>query len=460
MKDAPGGLDVLHGIAQDPVVYAVLRHHGLVARESAGTCRTGAGTRSGRCSPPMAAMWNWSRVAPPESIDVRFLGNCDNCPSSTLTFVAGVKQAIADHCPEIKNIRHVKGDEHIGGHCFHQSVCRRKTSAHGFSWPISMRFRMAVWQRLQLQASAVLQPRARRVSGFHNLCPHFGLRSPGKGRERPDRLPASRIHFRSDVRRMPDRAGRASASHACRLIGDRVEISLRRLVMRVSLRSAMRPDMMDGAVGLRACRCSILRGLSASWVRGSAVRISCSRSCLRLRRCSARVARPWPLPTAPRSSPIPAIIACWSGTSGRRDDHVAADFCIGQSDFAHEGRNAKGPPNGASFNVPTGVAATRDILAVADAWNHRVLIWHGLPERSRPADVVLGQVDFSATQANRGGEVTADKLELVLWRRHHRHIAHRLRHRQSPCSRLARNPVAPRRASRSCSRSKQHGLPR
>ncbi|WP_244500130.1 hypothetical protein [Methyloceanibacter superfactus] len=43
------------------------------------------------------------------------------------------------------------------------------------------------------------------------------------------------------------------------------------------------------------------------------------------------------------------------------------------------------------------------MLAVADAWNHRVLIWHGLPEETnRPADVVLGQADFSGALANRG----------------------------------------------------------
>ena len=55
------------------------------------------------------------------------------------------------------------------------------------------------------------------------------------------------------------------------------------------------------------------------------------------------------------------------------------------------------------MNVPTGVAATADALAVADAWNHRVLIWRGLPERSNPpADIVLGQADFCGGLANRG----------------------------------------------------------
>lgn len=92
-------------------------------------------------------------------------------------------------------------------------------------------------------------------------------------------------------------------------------------------------------------------------------------------------------------------------------DHAPADFVIGQPDFTHEGRNAKGEAGAATLNVPTGVAATRDILAVADAWNHRVLIWHGLPETSNcPADVVLGQADFSGMLANRGREPRADTL--------------------------------------------------
>lgn len=92
-------------------------------------------------------------------------------------------------------------------------------------------------------------------------------------------------------------------------------------------------------------------------------------------------------------------------------DHQPADFLIGQPDFAREGRNAKGEPNAATFNVPTGIAASPEFLAVADAWNHRVLIWRGLPESGRrAADIVLGQADFSGALANRGGEAQADTL--------------------------------------------------
>lgn len=87
------------------------------------------------------------------------------------------------------------------------------------------------------------------------------------------------------------------------------------------------------------------------------------------------------------------------------EDGAPADFLIGQPDFSREGRNAKGEVGPATLNVPTGVSAAEGVLAVADAWNHRVLIWHGLPDATnRPADVVLGQADFGQGLANRGAD--------------------------------------------------------
>ena len=84
-------------------------------------------------------------------------------------------------------------------------------------------------------------------------------------------------------------------------------------------------------------------------------------------------------------------------------DDVPADWVIGQPDFAREGRNAKGPPGPATLNVPTGICAVGDGLAVADAWNHRVLIWRRSPtQHNAPADLVLGQPDFGCAEPNRG----------------------------------------------------------
>jgi hypothetical protein len=89
-------------------------------------------------------------------------------------------------------------------------------------------------------------------------------------------------------------------------------------------------------------------------------------------------------------------------------DFTPADLVFGQPDFAGEGRNAQRAVGPATLNVPTGLAIGSGVLAVADAWNHRVLLWFGVPETSgRPADVVLGQGDFTAGLANRGASMPA-----------------------------------------------------
>ena len=86
-------------------------------------------------------------------------------------------------------------------------------------------------------------------------------------------------------------------------------------------------------------------------------------------------------------------------------DNTPADILLGQPAFDREGRNARGGTSADSLNVPTGICACGPQgqgLAVADAWNHRVLIWHTRPTQSqqRP-DVVLGQADFNGGESNR-----------------------------------------------------------
>ncbi|MEM9922768.1 MAG: hypothetical protein AAF915_03265 [Cyanobacteria bacterium P01_D01_bin.50] len=89
-------------------------------------------------------------------------------------------------------------------------------------------------------------------------------------------------------------------------------------------------------------------------------------------------------------------------------DSQPADWVIGQPNFYSEGQNAKGKPGINTLNVPTGIYNCGEGLVVADAWNHRVLIWKTLPEdHNVPADLVLGQVDFSSNQPNRGKLTTA-----------------------------------------------------
>ena len=93
-------------------------------------------------------------------------------------------------------------------------------------------------------------------------------------------------------------------------------------------------------------------------------------------------------------------------------DNTPADILLGQPAFDREGRNARGNTSRDSMNVPTGITACGIDgagLAVADAWNHRVLIWHRRPTLSHPSahqppDVVLGQADFDGGESNRGDD--------------------------------------------------------
>ena len=88
-----------------------------------------------------------------------------------------------------------------------------------------------------------------------------------------------------------------------------------------------------------------------------------------------------------------------------RHDNTAADIVIGQPDFLKEGRNAKAEPHGATLNMPTGITAWGHGLAVADAWNHRVLLWKTTPRHSgQAADIILGQKNDHSIDANRGAD--------------------------------------------------------
>jgi hypothetical protein len=95
-------------------------------------------------------------------------------------------------------------------------------------------------------------------------------------------------------------------------------------------------------------------------------------------------------------------------------ENCPADLIFGQPDLASEGRNARGAVTGSTLNVPTGVACENGALAVADAWNHRVLLWHhGIEHSHQPPDVVLGQADRGAGLANRGR--SAPRADTLNW---------------------------------------------
>ncbi|MBI4358535.1 MAG: hypothetical protein HY584_04480, partial [Candidatus Omnitrophica bacterium] len=82
------------------------------------------------------------------------------------------------------------------------------------------------------------------------------------------------------------------------------------------------------------------------------------------------------------------------------ENFQAADVVVGQPDFtsAATGTTAN------RFNTPRGISVANNRLLVADRSNNRVLIWNSIPKTNfSPADVVLGQPNFTSNTSNNGG---------------------------------------------------------
>ncbi len=221
VKSVPGALQALRSATEDPIVYAVLRHHGLVrpslqerVEEALATVRPMLASHGGNVE--LVA------VLPPDAVEVRFLGNCDHCPSSTLTFVAGVRRAIEEHCPEIKDVRQVKG-------------ARLPQGPVDFLSPFAGAWRFATTlesipdhgvQALAVESEPLLLSRAGNiVACFRDACAHLGLAISG-GTVAGGRITCPHHGFTYDLASgecltVPEVQ---LAPVAVRLVGDRVEI--------------------------------------------------------------------------------------------------------------------------------------------------------------------------------------------------------------------------------------------
>jgi len=93
--------------------------------------------------------------------------------------------------------------------------------------------------------------------------------------------------------------------------------------------------------------------------------------------------------TYPTPTQDPTIIGSTCGVCRGQ-----ADMVLGQPDFVST--NAAIPPTATGMRNPTGIATDGNVVAVADTDNNRILIWLSMPKvNGQPADVVIGQADFS-----------------------------------------------------------------
>ena len=92
------------------------------------------------------------------------------------------------------------------------------------------------------------------------------------------------------------------------------------------------------------------------------------------------------------------------------------DVVLGQIDKDATGRNAKGKVNASSLFYPSGIWSDGEKLMIADAWNHRVMIWLKLPTKDgQAADVVIGQKDFESNDPNIEGISHPPSAQSLNW---------------------------------------------
>lgn len=92
------------------------------------------------------------------------------------------------------------------------------------------------------------------------------------------------------------------------------------------------------------------------------------------------------------------------------------DVVLGQEQKTDTGRNAGHGTTASSLQYPSGLWSDGQKLIVADAWNHRVLIWNNIPSSNgQAADLIIGQPDFNHNQPNVKGIGSMPTAQSLNW---------------------------------------------
>ncbi len=92
------------------------------------------------------------------------------------------------------------------------------------------------------------------------------------------------------------------------------------------------------------------------------------------------------------------------------------DVILGQINAEETQRNAGGEISASTLLYPSGLWSNGKKLVVADAWNHRVLIWNNFPtQNGQPADIVIGQKNMNSNLPNETGVGAAATAQNLYW---------------------------------------------
>jgi len=229
LKPIPGMGAVLRDAAADEVVYAVLRRHGILKPSVFERVEAALDTIR-----PMLAGHGGNVelvVVNPPVAEVRFLGACNGCPASALTFYSGVKKAIQDNVPEIEEIKQAKG---LGGGATDAVHFTSPFAAYqSDGWTLAVRLTdlpEGATQTVEVDGHSVLLSRfGDQVTCFENACAHMGMALDG-GEIEAGLITCPHHGFQYSLE-----SGECLTApevqlqpHGVRVVGNRVEIKLTR----------------------------------------------------------------------------------------------------------------------------------------------------------------------------------------------------------------------------------------
>jgi nitrite reductase/ring-hydroxylating ferredoxin subunit/Fe-S cluster biogenesis protein NfuA len=162
----------------DEVVYAVLLYHELVKppklpleqRLQIALDEVRPGLQSHNGDVELVA------IKLPDTVEVRLLGTCSNCPASALTLSQGVEQAIKSHCPEITQVIAVNSGATVESS--KANLTSPFSSQRGSTWVrVTTVDKVPESRILAVQVagnSFILYRQGNHISCYQNTCSHLG----------------------------------------------------------------------------------------------------------------------------------------------------------------------------------------------------------------------------------------------------------------------------------------------
>jgi Fe-S cluster biogenesis protein NfuA/nitrite reductase/ring-hydroxylating ferredoxin subunit len=179
LKDDPAAGARLREALADPVVFAVLRFHGLIKAPLAE--RVNLALEEVR---PLLAGHGGDvelvAIKPPDTVELRLIGSCHGCPASGQTLGEGIEKTIRAHCPEILHVNQVSraaAESAGGGSTLHFISPFALHAKAGWldAGALAEVPEGGVIERQLMGRSVLVSKHGEQVSCFDNACAHLGM---------------------------------------------------------------------------------------------------------------------------------------------------------------------------------------------------------------------------------------------------------------------------------------------